>query len=242
MRKFSDIYPAALERSNKYVHASKWYNLDRLTPEIARTFVEQLSIWSRSLFKMRGHAYALCPHPELRRVLLDIVQEEDIVDPRVGMNHRQLVAQSLAQGAGLTMSDLEAARPLATTMVTIDTFFAIANRSWEEGVAIGSGHERLIRDAGWFGFEVNRLKGDLGWSDEQVAWFAAHDEADEEHGQLIEMLDDYIDNDAAWDRVEEAIVESQIAFMLMLDGIADAAIHEIAPMKGASCRGLSFVF
>jgi pyrroloquinoline quinone (PQQ) biosynthesis protein C len=158
------------------------------------------------------------------------------------MNHRQLVAQSLAQGAGLTMSDLEAARPLATTMVTIDTFFAIANRSWEEGIAIGSGHERLIRDAGWFGFEVKRLKGDLGWSDEQVAWFAAHDEADEEHGQLIEMLDDYIDNDSAWDRVEEAIVESQIAFMLMLDGIADAVTHDIAPMKGTSCRGLSLIF
>lgn len=242
MKSFAEMYASALDRSNKYFYASKWHNLDKMTPEIARAFVEQLSIWSRSLFKMRGHAYALCPYPGLRRVLLEIVQEEDVVDPRVGMNHRQLVARSLARGAGLTLADLEDARPLATTMVTIDTFFGIASRSWEEGIAIGSGHERLVRDADWFGLEAKRLKKDLGWTDEQVAWFAAHDVADEEHGKLIEMLDDYINDNSAWDRVEEAIVEAQVAFMLMLDGIVDAVRYEIAPMRGASCRGLSLVF
>ena len=242
MRKFKDIYPAALDRSNKIVAASKWHQVETMTPELAGLFVRQLSIWSRSLFKMRGNAYAICPHPVLRGLLMEIAGEEDVVDPRIGMNHRQLVATSLGKALGLSLADLEKAQPLATTLVTFDIFFGIAARSWEEGIAISSGHERLIRDSGFFGFEVNRLKRDLGWSDKDVEWFTAHDVADEEHGKLVEMLDDFITDDSAWDRVEEALVQSQIAYFLMLDGIVDAWKYDIKPVKGASCKGLSLIF
>lgn len=241
-RRFADVYEGVKERCFKYTAASKWQRLDRMTPELAKLWVQQLSLWTRTIFKMRGHVYANCPHPALRRKLLEVVTEEDIVDPRVGMNHRQLMATSFGRATGQSLQDLEKVRPLATTLVTTELFFKIANRTWEEGIACASGHERVLRDSGWFGFEVKRFKRDLGWSDADLAWFTGHDAADEDHGAIVELLDDYVTDDATWNRVEEAIIEAQLAWLIFLDGIVDAYQHDIRPVTGASCKNLSFVF
>jgi pyrroloquinoline quinone (PQQ) biosynthesis protein C len=241
-RRFADVYEGVKSRCIKYNAASKWLNVDPMTPELAKLWVQQMSIWTRTIFKMRGHVYANCPHPALRQKMLEIVSEEDIVDPRVGMNHRQLLITSFGKATGQSLAALEKARPLATSLITFDTFFNIANRSWEEGIAIASGHERVLRDCGWFGFEVGRFRRDLGWSDEDLAWFTGHDVADEEHGSVVELLDDYVTDDAAWDRVEEAIIEAQLAFLFFLDGVVDAHNHDIPPVKGASCKTISFEF
>ncbi len=242
IRRFADVYEGVKERCLKYTAASKWHRLPRMTPEIAKLWVQQMSLWTRSIFKMRGHVYAHCPHPKLRQRLLEVVSEEDVVDPRVGMNHRQLLATSLGRASGQTLQDLERVRPLPTTLVTVDLFFGIAKRSWEEGMAVASGHERVVRDSGFFSFEANRLKRDLGWNDRDVAWFTGHDAADEEHGQVVELLNDYVTEDATWDRVEEAIIEAHLAFLILLDGVVDAHDQGIQPVRGASCKGLSFVF
>ncbi len=242
VRRFADVYKNVKSRCIKYNAASKWYGVDPMTRELAQIWVQQMSIWTRTIFKMRGHVYANCPHPDLRQKMLEIVSEEDIVDPRVGMNHRQLLVTSFGKATGQTLDDLEKAQPLATSLMTFDIFHGIADRTWEEGIAIASGHERVLRDCEWFKFEANRFRRDLGWSDEDLAWFTGHDVADEEHGSVVEMLDDYVTDDATWDRVEEAIVEAQLAFLLFLDGIVDAYRHDIPPVKGASCKALSFRF
>lgn len=241
-RKFAEIYEGVKDRCFKYTHASKWYGLERMTPEIAALWVQQMSIWTRTVFKMRGHVFANCPHPDLRRALLEIVSEEDIVDPRVGMNHRQLLISSFGRATGQTLEDLTHARPLATTLIAFEMFFAIADRSWQEGIAVASGHERVLRDSGWFGFEGNRFKRDLGWTDEDLAWFTGHDAADEEHGTLVERLDDYVTDDETWEKVAEAIIQAQLAFLILLDGVVDAAQHGIAPVTGASCKPMSLIF
>jgi pyrroloquinoline quinone (PQQ) biosynthesis protein C len=242
VRKFADVYPAIKQRFVQYMSESKWVRVALMTPELATLWVQQMSLWTRTAFKIRGHVYANCPHPALRRAMLEILSEEDIEDPRVGMNHRQLLATSLGRATGQTLADLEAVRPLPTTLVTFDILYGIADRSWEEGIAVASGLERVLRDSGYFRFEHDRLKKDLGWTDSDVAWFASHDVADEEHGRVIELLDDYIVDDRAWDRVEEAVVESGIAWWLLFDGIVDAQRQGIAPVEGRSCKGLSFQF
>lgn len=242
IRRFADVYEGVKERCLKYTAASKWHRISRMTPGLAKLWVQQMSLWTRSIFKMRGHVYANCPHPLLRQKLLEVVSEEDIVDPRIGMNHRQLLATSLGRASGQTLGDLEAVRPLPTTLVTINLFFGIAKRTWEEGIAVASGHERVVRDSGFFSFEANRLKRDLGWTDRDVAWFTGHDAADEEHGQVVELLNDYVADEATWDRVEEAIIEAHLAFLILLDGVVDAHDQDIRPVQGASCKGLSFVF
>lgn len=242
MRKFADVYPAMKKRFEQHMGASKWCNVEKLTPELAKLWVQQLSLWTRSTFKIRGHVYANCPHPELRQKLLEVLTEEDIVDPRVGMNHRMLLASSLGQATGQSIDDLKKVKPLATTLVTFDILFGIADRSWEEGMGVASGLERVLRDGGYFRFERERLQRDLKWSDEQVAWFTGHDVADEEHGAIIELLDNYIDDDRKWDLVEEAVVESAIAWWILFDGVVDAHRQNIAPLKGASCKGLSLHF
>ena len=242
-RKFADVYPAIKERCLKYAAASKWENVDRMTPGLAKLWVQQLSLWTRSAFKARGYAYASCPHPELRSRLLETVTEEDVVDPRVGMNHRQLLATSLGRATGQDLADLQAVKPLATTLITLDIFHGVANRTWEEGVAIvGGGHEKVLKDTGYFGRQASRLQKDLNWSKEQLAWFTGHDAADEDHGSNVELLDKYVTDDGAWDRIEEAIVQSQIAWLILHDGVVDAYAQGIAPVTGGSCKGLSVHF
>lgn len=242
MRKFADVYPGMRTRFAQYMAASKWCNVEKLTPELARLWVQQLSLWTRSAFKVRGHVYANCPHPGLRQKMLEVLGEEDVEDPRVGMNHRVLLANSLGRATGQTLDDLKQAKPLPTTLVTFDILFGIANRTWEEGIGLASGLERVLRDGGYFRFEKERLQRDLGWSDEEVAWFTGHDVADEEHGSIIELLDDYIDDDRTWDRVEEAVVEASIAWWVLFDGVVDAHRHQIQPVAGRSCKGLSLIF
>lgn len=242
VRKFADVYPAIKQRFDHYMASSKWICLPKLTPEIAALWVDQMSLWTRTVFKFRGHVYSNCPHPELRRALLEVLSEEDVEDPRVGMNHRQLLATSLGRAAGRTLADLQAVEPLPTTLITFDVLYGIADRSWEEGIAVASGLERVVRDSGYFGFELNRLKRDLGWTDKDVAWFSGHDAADEEHGSIVELLDKYITEDRKWDLVEEAIVEAGIAWWILFDGVVDAHKHGIKPVRGRSCKGLSFEF
>ena len=242
VRKCKDVYPAIRERCVQYTNASKWQKLENMTPGIAKLWVQQMSIWTRSIFKMRGHAYANCPHPLLRRKLLEVVQEEDIVDPRVGMNHRQMLARSFGEATGQSLKDLEKVRPLATTQITIDLFHGIADKSWMEGFAISSGHERILKDTGFFKVELKRFSRDLGWNKKQLAWFTGHDAADEDHGALVNLLDKFIVEDAHWELVAEAIVQSQLAWLILLDGVVDAHAQGIKPMSGASCRGLSFYF
>lgn len=241
-RRFADVYPAIKRRFEQYSRESKWMRVSPMTPGLARLWVQQMSLWTRSAFKIRGHVYANCPHPALRRAMLEILSEEDVEDPRVGMNHRQLLATSLGRAAGVTLDDLAAVRPLPTTLVTFDILYGIADRSWEEGIAVASGLERVLRDSGYFRFEHDRLKRDLGWTDADVAWFAGHDVADEEHGSVIELLDNYVTDDRTWERVEEAVVESGIAWWILFDGVVDAERQGIAPVAGRSCKGLSFQF
>jgi pyrroloquinoline quinone (PQQ) biosynthesis protein C len=241
-RKFADVYPAIKQRFIQYMRESKWMRVAPMTPDLAKLWVQQMSLWTRTAFKIRGHVYANCPHPALRRAMLEILSEEDVEDPRVGMNHRQLLATSLGRATGQALADLGAVRPLPTTLVTFDILYGIADRSWEEGIAVASGLERVLRDSGYFRFEHDRLKRDLGWTDKDVAWFSGHDIADEEHGSIIEQLDDHIVDDRTWDRVEEAVVESGIAWWLLFDGVVDAQRQSIAPVVGRSCKGLSLHF
>ena len=242
MRKFADIRPSIQKRFDQYMAESKWCNVPKLTPGLAKLWVQQMSLWTRSAFKVRGHVYANCPHPLLRQKLLEVLGEEDVKDPRVGMNHRELLATSFGRATGQRLSDLKRVKPLPTTLVTLNVLFGIADRGWEEGIGLASGLERVLRDSGYFGFEKRRFQRDLELSDEEVAWFTGHDAADEDHGAIIDLLDDYIVDDGAWDRVEEAIVESGIAWWIMFDGVVDAYKRKIEPLNGRSCKGLSLNF
>jgi pyrroloquinoline quinone (PQQ) biosynthesis protein C len=242
VRKFADVYPGILEECIKYMHSTRWYNLEKFEPDLVKLWVTQLSLWTRSAFKSRGHVYANCPHPELRMALLEVVGEEDVVDPRIGMNHRQLLVTSLGAASGQTLAELEAAQPLITTLTTFNLLFGIANRSWVEGMAMASGMERVMQESGYFLHDARRLQRDLNWSDKEVAWFVDHGVADVEHGAVIEKLDKYIVDDQDWDRVGEAIMESWVAWWVMLDGIYAAYTHDIKPVKGLTCKGLSTVF
>lgn len=239
---FATVFPGVQETCDKYMRASKWYNLKKITPELAQLFVQQLSIWTRTTFKVRGYVYANCPHPEMRMKMLEVVGEEDVVDPRVGMNHRQLLATSLGKASGQSLEALSQADPLPTTITCFNILYGIAGRTWEEGVGVASGLERIIQESGYFLYEAERLKRDLGWTSQDVAWFEGHAEADVEHGAIIEELDNYITDDTTWEKVGESIIESVIAWWLMFDGILTAHEQGIPTVRGLSCKGLSKIF
>lgn len=237
-----DLLPDLLDECTKYMQESRWYNLEKLDLDLVRFWVPQLSLWTRTTFKMRGLVYAMCPYPDVRMAMLEVVGEEDIVDPRVGMNHRQLMATSLGEACGYTLEDLSNAKPLITTLVTFDILYGITARSWEEGLALTSGLERMLQQNGVFRREAQRLQRDLGWTDAQVAWFTGHDVADEDHGKVVEMLDRYITDEKTWECVRESILEGWVAWWNLYDGVLIAHRQNLKPVTGVSCRGLSTIF
>jgi pyrroloquinoline quinone (PQQ) biosynthesis protein C len=242
VRKFSDIFPDLKSECMKIMQASKWYGLEKLEPEMVRLWIPQFSLWTRSTFKLRGLAYAHCPHPDLRLTLLDIIGEEDVIDPRVGMNHRQLFASTLANASGQSMEELADARPLPTTLVTFNILHGAANRTWEEGIALSSGLERMLQECGYFRYDAMRLQRDLGWSEGDIGWFTGHDAADVEHGSVMDKLDKYVTDDRTWDRVRDTVIECWIAWWILFDGIVDAHRYGIKPVSGLTCKTLSTVF
>src|SRR5262249_54562356 len=155
-RKIDDIWPGVHKRCVQYTAESKWQKVEKITPELAKLWVQQMSLWTRTVFKARGYTYAHCPHPEIRRKLYEVLSEEDIVDPRVGMNHRQLLVTSLGKATGQSLADLQNVKPLATTLFTFEMFYNLSSRSWEEGFATSAGHERFLQESGWFAHQAKR--------------------------------------------------------------------------------------
>lgn len=82
----------------------------------------------------------------------------------------------------------------------------------------------------------------MGWSNKDVAGFACHDVAEEEHGSIIEQLDEFVTDDRTWDRIEEAVVEAGIAWWILFDGVVDAQRQRVEPVEGRICKGLSLEF
>jgi pyrroloquinoline quinone (PQQ) biosynthesis protein C len=183
----------------------------KVTPERARLYILQLSIYVRNRRNYWAQVAANCPVMEVKQRILKHEYEELVEDEYSDVGHLDLI---LRQGreVGLTQEQILAAEPLPSTKAAVYAWWWIArNRPWQEALAASSSAEwfnddRLLGDLG--GGNCTRLlniwRRDLGFGPERMPNFVAHSKADERHSDMFtEVLEKYVPAN-----MEESVIEA----------------------------------
>ena len=129
-----------------------------------------------------------------------------------GRAHWQIL-EDLGVRIGLKRSDLQRARPLASTQLCWSAWEGLmGDTHWLEGIVANTCAERtnvpgygkgLIRKIGWFGLERERWRKLFKLSDEDLDFFELHTEADIEHSDMGWQA---VERFARLYRMEDAVV------------------------------------
>jgi pyrroloquinoline-quinone synthase len=154
---------------------------------------EQLRWWARNQFhefrnihRFFGVRYQKCPIPELRRLLLENMVEEEGEDLFGGKypSHRELWIR-FAEGIGVSRDDILNYEPLPGIRAALEMYVSLVQQShW--AVAIGTG---LVFEGGGpkrMGEERRALEKYYSWiPSEALDFFRAHEYHDEGHGNMV---------------------------------------------------------
>ncbi len=154
---------------------------------------EQLQWWARNQFhefrnihRFFGVRYQKCPVPELRRMLLENMVEEEGEDLFGGKypSHRELWVQ-FGEGLGIARDDILNYEPLPGIRAALEMYVSLVQQShW--AVAIGTG---LVFEGGG----PKRMKEEREALEKYYSWipqasldfFRAHEYHDEGHGNMV---------------------------------------------------------
>lgn len=154
---------------------------------------EQLQAWARNQFhefrnihRFFGIRYQKCPVPELRRMLLENMVEEEGEDLFGGKypSHRDLWVK-FVEGIGIARDDILNYEPLPGIRAALEMYVSLVDRShW--AVAIGTG---LVFEGGG----PRRMKEEREALEKHYSWippscldfFRAHEYHDEGHGNMV---------------------------------------------------------
>lgn len=164
--------------------------------------------YHRNLYSSRFASanHARCPIAEIRRALLEVVNEEEMKLPGEPPSHADLML-AFAEALGLRREEVIHARPLPSTLVFIDAIMKLSEGHWLEGMAFRASEigttERLAR-----GREA--LERHYGFPPEALRWWRTHESADIGHGNIA--LEAY--GKCARDEAEQAMAMRAIERML----------------------------
>jgi pyrroloquinoline-quinone synthase len=162
-------------------------------------------------FISRVHTH--CPHIEARKVLLQNLTDEEIH----GTDHPALWMQ-FANGMGASEETVLNAQPLAQTQKMVETFYALAQRDWRDGLCALYAYESQVPAVS--SSKIDGLKKFYGVTDEKtLEFFSAHQAYDVEHAQQVaNLIEKYVEPAQA----ERATEEAALALWGFLDGICHA--------------------
>jgi pyrroloquinoline quinone (PQQ) biosynthesis protein C len=203
----------------------------KMTPERARIYLLQLSLYTRRRRDFWPQVAANCPEMEVKQRIMEHEYEELVEDEHSKHGHLDLI---LRQGkeVGLSVSEILEAEPLPTTKAAIYGWFWIArHRPWPESIAASTiaewtNDDRLLGDLG--GGNCTRLhriwQRDLNFTDGQMPNFTAHSKADVKHSDMfIDVLERYVAPGRENDVIETA-KESMDLHRVYFGGMAQAMI------------------
>lgn len=212
---------------------ARFYRED-LTPGRARAFVFQHRLNTRqrnSVLKLR--VATNCPDWETRVRIIDACAQEVIADHEHGGGkaHWQIL-EELGVHIGLTLGEIRAAAPTLSTRIAWAAWEGLmSNRHWLEGIVANTCAERvnvpgygegLVREHGWFGMERIRWRKLFGLADDQLDFFALHEQADIEHSDMgWQAVARFAEELHMEDAVVEACRINLGVWQLYLDGISD---------------------
>ena len=201
----------------------------------ARTFVKQHRLNTRQRNSVLKLAVATnCPDWETRLRIIGACSQEIIADHEFGAGkpHWRIV-EEMGLGLGLSLDEIRAEQPLASTQICWLAWEALMkNRHWLEGLVANTCSERVnvpgygegeYRRLGNSGVMRTKWQTLFGLSDEQVAFWGIHSEADLEHSNLgwhtVARLAEEL---RMSDVVVEACRQNLLVWDLYFNGICDA--------------------
>jgi pyrroloquinoline quinone (PQQ) biosynthesis protein C len=176
-----------------------FYSLN-MTPERARIYLLQLSLYVRKRRDFWPQVAANCPEFEVKQRIMEHEHEELVEDEHSKHGHLDLIFRQ-GKEVGLGVEDIVQAQPLPTTKAATYAWRWIAqNRPWQESIAASTiaewtNDDRLLGDIG--GGNCTRLyqiwQRDLNFNDAQMPNFTAHSKADVKHSDMfIDVLEKYV--------------------------------------------------
>lgn len=176
----------------------------------AAQYYQQVSSFPR--FVSRVHT--MCPEIAARKVLLENLVDEELH----GTDHPALWMQ-FAEGLGVSQDQVRNEVPLQETNELVDTFYALAQKDWRDGLCALYAYESQVPAVS--ASKIEGLKKFYGISDEAtLAFFSAHEAYDVVHSrQVAELIERYVEPEAA----EKAAEHAAAAQWKFLDGMCHLA-------------------
>jgi pyrroloquinoline-quinone synthase len=195
---------------------------------------EQLQWWAKNQFhefrnihRFFGIRYQKCPIPELRRMLLENMVEEEGEDLFGGKypSHRELWVQ-FAQGIGIDSADILHYQPLPGIRAALEMYVSLVQQShW--AVAIGTG---LVFEGGG----PKRMKEEREALEKYYPWipiacldfFRAHEYHDEGHGDMVtSVIKQHCMEVKLQEEMREAVRQRSDIMWLQNDSIYNAFVR-----------------
>lgn len=188
----------------------------RATNDDLRDLAKQTYI--RNLYSSRFASanHSSCPVPEVRKRLLEVIQDEEESEPGSPPSHAQLMLK-FGLAIGLKEEEIIHARPLATTLTFIDTIMNLSRGHWLEGMAFRAS-------------EINAPKGTAimftvlheryGFKPEDLQWWSTHAEADVGHSSIaVDAYRNYAKSEAEQKLVLHSLERMMAAWEVFYDGL-----------------------
>lgn len=195
---------------------------------------EQLQWWAKNQFhefgnihRFFGVRYQKCPIPELRRMLLENMVEEEGEDLFGGKypSHRELWVR-FAAGLGIARDDILNYEPLPGIRAALEMYVSLVQRShW--AVAIGTG---LVFEGGG----PKRMKEEREALEQYYPWipvatldfFRAHEYHDQGHGDMVtSVIKQYCMEEKLQEEMREAVRQRADIMWLQNDCIYNAFVR-----------------
>lgn len=202
---------------------------------------EQMQIWLKHFYhfaisfpRWLANVAGICPHQEVRKILIRNMWDEEVKDARAGECHVDLLIR-MGKALGLTREEIVTTPPLPTTIVALNTWENLTrNRSWLEGLAALQILERMndpdTAERLGYPAQLNpRVWEGLHLSHEDSAFLWVHREADKAHaGGEAAYLFKYAVTRQDQENILQVSRESAVAMRIYQDGIYQAILKETA--------------
>ena len=197
---------------------------------------EQLQGWAKDRFyfaknvpiKEYGILYN-CPYPEVRRLWLTKVIEEEGED-LIGKEHAPHPEYwlKLCEALGLSKEYVRNSEPLFGVKFAVDAFCQAAFKSWLLGIAVSEGEDTARSQAR----DLEVFRKHYTWvPDEALEFYKLHSEVDMDHARIrLDILAKY----CLTREIQEECINAQIMKNNMRRAMADA-IYMAYVVKGMTC-------
>ena len=210
---------------------------ERVTPTLARVWLEQFGIFARHFPRWLANITGACPHLDLRAALIRNMYDEEVQDRDGGDCHYRLLLR-LAEAVGIPAAEIDDAAPLPTTFVAMETWNSMSRRDWLEGLAAIAALERynLKKCDGGIAMSFHEWwTRDLGLSREQTTFLWIHGPADAVHtAGPWKAIEHYARSEAERRVVLDRAKESILTWDVFFGGMYDEVVARQTRLPGAA--------